>query len=190
MRILLGTALAAALLSGSASAASVTVSKFYDLQLSALESEMVPLAEAMPADRYGFAPKDGAFQGVRTFADQVKHLAAVMYMVSAATIGEALPVDTGGESGPAAVKSKEQIVQFLKAAFAYAHKAMAALNEKNQLELAKSPFGGPDMPRGAIASVAVWHSFDHYGQMVVYARMNGVIPPASRPTPPPAPAKK
>jgi hypothetical protein len=187
MRHLLGTALATVLLSGAASAADVKVSTLYDMQLSAIEGDIVPLVEAMPADRFGFAPKDGAFQGVRTFAEQAKHAAALIYMVAAAAKGEAPPVDTGGEIGPATVKSKEQIVRFLKDSFAYAHKAMAALNDKNQLEMVKSPFGGPDQPRGAMASVAVWHTFDHYGQMVVYARMNGVIPPASRP---PAPAKK
>jgi hypothetical protein len=57
---------------------------------------------------------------------------------------------------------------------------MGTLTEENQFDLVKSPFGGPDDARVGIASTPVWHSFDHYGQMVVYARMNGVIPPASR----------
>jgi hypothetical protein len=44
----------------------------------------------------------------------------------------------------------------------------------------KSPFGEGNATRASLATIFAWHSFDHYGQAVVYARMNGVIPPASR----------
>lgn len=179
----------AVVLAASVHAADATASKLMDEQLSMVESEVVPLVEAMPADKMAFAPTSGEFKGVRTFAAQAKHVAAVIYMVSAAAKGEKVPVDTGGESGPDSVKTKEQVVKFLKDAFAYAHTATKALTEKNHMELVKSPFGGPDQARLGLISVAVWHTFDHYGQMVVYARMNGIIPPASRPAPPPA-AKK
>jgi hypothetical protein len=77
-------------------------------------------------------------------------------------------------------KTKEDIVKFLKDAFAYAHKGMQMLTAENQLEMVPSPFGSGSAARGGIASAAAWHSFDHYGQMVVYARMNGIVPPASR----------
>ena len=157
-----------------------TIARLYDSQITGAERDIVPLAEAMPASQYDFAPTAGEFKGVRTFAQQVKHLAAVVYLVSAAARKEAPPVDTGGENGPDAAKTKEQIVAFLKASFAYAHKAALALDERNQLEMVKSPFGQGEMARGAALAVAAWHSFDHYGQMVVYARMNGIVPPASR----------
>ena len=68
----------------------------------------------------------------------------------------------------------------MQGAFTYAHTAMGTLTEKNELDMVKPPFGGPDMARAGVAAIAVWHSFDHYGQMVVYLRMNGVVPPASR----------
>ena len=72
-------------------------------------------------------------------------------------------------------------VKYLTDAFAYSHKAMNALTDKNQLDMVKAPFpGAPDMARAGIANIAISHTFDHYGQMVVYARMNNVIPPASR----------
>ncbi len=156
------------------------IARLYDSQITGAEREIVPLAEAMPAGKYGFAPTSGEFKGVRTFAQQVKHLAAVVYLVAAAAQKEAPPVDTGGENGPDSAKTKEQIVAFLKASFAYAHKAAQSLDERNQLEMVKSPFGQGEMARGAALAIASWHSFDHYGQMVVYARMNGIIPPASR----------
>jgi uncharacterized damage-inducible protein DinB len=157
-----------------------TVAQVYDSQVTTVERDVVPLAEAMPADKYNFAPTSGEFKGVRTFAQQVKHLAAVIYMVAAAAQKEKPPVDIGSESGPDSVASKEQIVAFLKGAFTYAHKAALALNEKNQLELVKSPFGDNQVTRASVVAIVGWHSMDHYGQMVVYARMNGIVPPASR----------
>jgi hypothetical protein len=135
----------------------------------------------MPADKYNFAPTHGEFKGVCTFGDQVTHVAAVIYAVSAAASGEKNPTDMGtNENGPAAVKGKDAAVKYLKDAFAYAHKAVGSLTEKNLTEMVKSPFGPGQAPRVRMASIAVSHSFDHYGQMVVYARMNGIIPPASR----------
>ncbi len=171
-------------------AADVTVAKMYDSQLGMAESEIVSLAKAVPETAYAFAPTQGAFEKVRTFGAQAKHIATVMYMVSAAAKQEKPPVDLGaGEDGPATVKSKAEIVKYLQDAFAYAHKTMGTLTTANELDMLKPPFPGmPEMPRGALANLAIWHSFDHYGQMVVYARMNNVIPPASMPAP--APAKK
>src|SRR6476620_9452505 len=97
-----------------------TVAKIYDSQLEGIEKEMISLAEAMPAEKYDFAPTQGAFKDVRTFAQQAKHTAAVLYMVSAAALQQKPPVDLGqGENGPDQVKTKAQVVKFLKDAFAY-----------------------------------------------------------------------
>ena len=161
-------------------AAPKTAALELDAGVSSVESEFVPAAEAMPEDKYSFAPSTGEFKGVRTFAAQVKHVAAVNYMVAAAILGEKPPVDTGGENGPDSAKSKAAIVQFLKDSFAYAHKAVASINEKNLLEPIKGPFGDEPATRLGLATVFSWHSFDHYGQMAEYLRMNGIVPPASR----------
>lgn len=169
------------LLSAAAFAAGApTVANLYDGQLSGVEREVVPLVEAMPADKMNFAPSAGEFKGVRTFAQQAKHVAAVIYMVAAAAQQEKPPMELGGENGPDAVQTRDQVVKFLKDSFAYAHKAMLSLTEKNQLDMVKSPFGGGEMARAHLAIIAISHTFDHYGQMVVYARMNGIVPPASR----------
>ncbi len=158
-----------------------TVAKLFDGQLTMIQNELVPLVEAMPADKFGFAPTQGEFKNARTFAQQASHSAAVIYAVSAAVLGEKNPADMGEhENGPASIKTKDDVVKFVKAAFAYGHKAMQTLTAENLTGMVKSPFGPGEMPRGSAASVAVWHSFDHYGQMAVYARMNGIIPPASR----------
>ncbi len=163
-----------------APAADMTVGRMYDSQLKSIESEVVPLIKAMPADKFGFAPSDGEFHGVRTFAQQAKHLAAVMYIVSSAALQEKPPIQLGGENGPDSVQSKDQIVEFVQGAFDYAHKAMQGLTAQNGIQMVKSPFGGPDMARAGVANIALWHTMDHYGQMVVYLRMNRVVPPASR----------
>jgi len=170
----------AALAQGTTSATRMTVARLYDGQLRSIESEVVPLIQAMPAGKFDFAPTNGEFKGVRTFAQQAKHLAAVIFIAAAAANQEKPPVDTGGEAGPDSAATKEQIVQFVKDAFSYAHSVMATLTSENELDMVPSPFGSGTIARGAIAAATVWHSFDHYGQMVVYLRMNGIVPPASR----------
>jgi hypothetical protein len=156
------------------------VAKTMEAELKILEHDLVPLAEAMPAAQYDFAPTNGEFKGVRTFGQQVKHIAGSIYGASAGVLGEKPPVELGeGESGPANVKTKEEIVKYLKGSLAYAHRAMATLTEANSGEEVAA-WGGKQS-RLFMADVVLWHSFDHYGQMVVYARMNGIVPPASRP---------
>ena len=118
---------------------------------------------------------------MRTFGGQLKHIAAVNYIVAAAMLGEKVPAEAGtDESGPAGVKSKEDVVKYLKASFAYTHKAMQSVTEANLNGTVQNAFGKGTMTRLYGSAVPVWHTFDHYGQCVVYARMNGVVPPASR----------
>jgi uncharacterized damage-inducible protein DinB len=168
------------LVTATAFAADSPLGQAFDKNLSGVEKEFVSLAEAMPAKAYNFAPTAGEFKGVRTFAQQVKHVAAVNYMIGSAILGEKPPIDTGGETGPGAFAAKEQIVPFLKDSFAYLHKAMLTLTAQNLTQMVQSPFGKDQTPRSSLALEAAAHCFDHYGQMVVYARMNGTVPPASR----------
>lgn len=157
-----------------------TLAQVLDRGVSGVEGEFVPAAEAMPEDKYSFAPTGGEFKGVRNFGMQVKHVATVNYMVAAAILGEKPPVELGGENGPDAIKTKAEIMKFLKDSFAYAHKAVSSINEGNLLTPIKSPFGEGMTTRLGMATVIVAHCFDHYGQMVEYLRMNSIIPPASR----------
>ena len=157
-----------------------TVTSVLDSGVKTIEGELVPAGEAMPEDKFGFAPTSGEFKGVRTFGQQAKHVAAVNYIVAAAILGEKPPVDTGGENGPENAKSKADIVKFLKDSYAYAHKAVATVNDGNAVAPIKNPFGEGTATRLGMATAFAWHGFDHYGQMVEYLRMNNVIPPASR----------
>lgn len=157
-----------------------TIASVLDGSVKTIEGELVPAVEAMPEDKLGYAPTTGEFKGVRTFAQQAKHIAAVNYLVAAAILGEKPPVDTGGENGPDAIKSKADIVKFLKESFAYAHKAVATITADNTVAPIKNPFGEGTATRLGMATVFAWHGFDHYGQIVVYLRSNGIVPPASR----------
>ncbi|HUN60892.1 MAG TPA: DinB family protein [Candidatus Sulfotelmatobacter sp.] len=157
-----------------------SVAQTLNRSLSGVENEFVPAADAMPGDKYSFAPTGGEFKGVRNFSEQLKHVAAVNYLVAAAILQEKPPVELGGESGPASIKTKAEILQFLKDSFAYAHKAVATINETNLLTPIKSPFGEGTTTRLSMATLIFGHCFDHYGQIVVYLRMNGIVPPASR----------
>jgi uncharacterized damage-inducible protein DinB len=160
----------------------LTVAQILDRQLTTLEKEFVPAAEAMPDDKFNFAPTQGEFKGVRTFALQVKHVAHTNFLLFSGLLGEKLPpnVDPKDENGPDRLTSKADILKYLKDSFAMGHRAMSALSEANLTERVTGPDGKPGPTRLAAANLTVWHSFDHYGQMVEYLRMNGIVPPASR----------
>jgi hypothetical protein len=157
-----------------------TIAQELDKSVTVAEKEFVPAAEAMPEDKYSFAPTNGEFKSVRTFAQQVKHVAAVNYILGAAILGEKPPVELGGENGPDSIKTKVDIVKFLNESFAYFHKAVGGINETNLLNPVKNPFSEGMVTRLWLATLNVGHCFDHYGQMVEYLRMNGIVPPASR----------
>ena len=153
----------------------LTVSRSLDFWISNTETEVVAAAEVMPEDRYGFAPSAGEFTGVRTFADQVKHLAATNYRVAAVMLGHAPTPDQSSETGPEKMHSKTQIVDYLRGSFAAMHRAVAQVTWTNATEPTASSYNCLQL---AVDSVA--HSYDHYGQMVEYFRMNGIVPPASQ----------
>ncbi len=160
-----------------------TVSSVMDRRWSGTEKQFTDLADAMPEDKYGFAPTQGEFKGVRNFGSQVKHVAAGNYEYGAAILQEKPPVDTGGEDGPENIKTKADIMKYLRDSFAYMHRAMKSLDEKNLVESIKPPFGSAPTTRLAVATGGFTHVYDHYGQLVEYLRMNSIIPPASRPRP-------
>ena len=157
-----------------------TVTSVLNRQLSNLEREFVPAAEAMPEEKFSFAPTNGEFKGVRNFGQQIRHVATSNFQFAAAILGEAPRPEAKGEEGPESMTAKTDLIRYLKESFDYAHKAFATINEKNEVTAIKNPFGEGTTTRLGMATLTVWHGFDHYGQMVEYLRMNGIIPPASR----------
>jgi hypothetical protein len=158
-----------------------TIASTVDRQISTIEKQVVEAAEAMPEDKFNFSPESlniagGEYKGVRTFAVQVKHVAASNYFIWSPLTGDKLPEGLKDGNGPENLKTKANIITFLKDSFALGHKAAATLTTENMLQ---APEHGKS-PRLYLATFGVAHAYDHYGQMVEYLRMNGIVPPASR----------
>jgi uncharacterized damage-inducible protein DinB len=151
--------------------------------LKSVQAQIVSAADAMPAVKYGFTPTDGEFKGVRSFGQQVKHLAATNHILAAAALGEETPADAGDEMGPESVRTKAEILDYLNASFVHLGKAIDAIDENSTTVKSSpiSPMKGTETTRLGLTVEALIHAFNHYGQMVEYLRMNGVVPPASRP---------
>jgi uncharacterized damage-inducible protein DinB len=164
-------------------AAPTSPAQVYHNQLRNLEREMVDAVEAMPADKFDFKPdtKMGEFAESRTFKQQIGHVAANNFRFASWLTGEKVNLsEEDTEKGPASLTDKATTVKYLKDSFAAAHKALDTITKDNILETVAT--GGPNrIPRMSIANFFLWHGFDHYGQMAIYLRMNGIVPPASRP---------
>ena len=158
-----------------------TIASVVDSEISGIEKEIVAAAEAMPEDKFNFSPErlkipGSEYKGVRTFAGQVKHVAVANHFLWAPLTGDTVPDGWEKDNAPENLKSKAEIVQFLKESFALGHKAAATLTAENILQ---SP-GHSKSTRLFLATFGVAHAYDHYGQLVEYLRMNGIVPPASR----------
>lgn len=152
--------------------------------LNYIEKHIVEVAEAMPENRYDFTPDSllipgSAFKGVRSFAGQIKHLATDNILIWSAITGDEIPAGIEDVNGPANLKTKAAILAYLKQSFAIGHKAIATLTTNNAMDM--MPFRGDKLPRVDLAFYALTHANEHYGQLAIYLRMNGIIPPASRP---------
>ena len=159
-----------------------TIGETLDSWIAHTETLVVDAADAMPADKYSFAPPAtfGEFAGVRTFAQQVKHLSANNYRMAALILLQKPTAEMEDETGPESVKTKAEIIDYLKGSFAALHKAVAAINVQNAVQPIPSPSKW-QKTRLSFAEDVVAHDMDHFGQMVEYLRMNGIIPPESRP---------
>ena len=156
------------------SAGAKAPSEVYGQLLKQLSGEVVSAAEAMPAEKYDFAPTAGKFDGVRTFGAQVQHLAEANYFFFSGFGLSGAPDDAKLK----ALKSKDELVQALKDSFAFAQKGIDTMTPQNAFITVGS--GKMQLTRAGWATVCLAHSMDHYGQMVEYLRMNGIVPPASQ----------
>jgi hypothetical protein len=149
--------------------------------LSLMEMQVVGAAKAMPADKYSFAPAQAIFapsqktefDTVRTFVGQVTHLAQANYFF----FGWSGIKPDRDVKAIGSITTKDEAVAALQASFVYAHKAIATITTENAF-VAIKPIDGYST-RVTIAAFAAAHGNDHYGQMVEYLRMNGIVPPAS-----------
>jgi hypothetical protein len=151
-----------------------------DDRVSVVERQVVPAAEAMPDSLYEYAPTGGAFAGVRTFGEQVKHLAASNWQIGSRILREAPPAGTHDEMAPATIKTKAQIVAYVRGSFACLHRAIATIDERNLMQPIDGLSGTWERTRLGLIVDAIAHSSDHYCQIVEYLRANSIVPPASR----------
>lgn len=155
------------------------------------EYELRSAAEAMPAEKYSWRPTAGDYGGVypgygpkelRTFGEQVKHVACANFGFSAELDGKTPPAgcDTGG---PSPANTRDELVVYLRDSFKALKKSLGAITKENMFQPIEGPYAGPNTRLG-IADTSIWHAADHYGQLVLYMRLNGIVPPASRTNPP------
>jgi DinB superfamily len=151
--------------------------QIFDKQLDASEHEVMAVVESMPATKFGFVPREGAFASVRPFGVQARHIAFCLNEVATALLGEPMIPHTDQE-GPRNLTSKEDIVRYLKDAFAHAHRAIGTLTNENLLEQIRDPYVEKlRTTRLDAATIFLSHTWDHYGQIVEYLRMNNLAPP-------------
>ncbi|HTP14151.1 MAG TPA: DinB family protein [Bacteroidota bacterium] len=167
-----------------AQAMSHSLAEACERQLGMYEQSIVHVAELMPENRYSFSPEslhlvESDFKGVRTFAAQVKHLASDNYDMWAVLTGETVPPGGVGVEGPPAIKTKAEILTYLKNSFAMGHRAIATLTAENAMDLVT--FRNSKLHRLDLAFWGLTHANDHYGQMVVYLRACGITPSATVP---------
>jgi uncharacterized damage-inducible protein DinB len=169
---------------GASASTPPTIASAIDREISLVEKEVVEVAEAMPEDKFDFSPEKlnlpgSNYKGVRTFGEQLKHIAASNYLIWSPITGEKPPDTVNDGKGPDNMKAKAEIIKYLKDSFAFGHKSVATLNSANLVQPITSGSGRPTT-RLFLATFAAAHCFDHYGQMIEYLRMNGIVPPASR----------
>jgi uncharacterized damage-inducible protein DinB len=142
------------------------------------EHQFYSVAEAMPESKYGFTPTAGDFKDVRSFAEQVKHVACANFAFFNEIEGKT-PPEHCEKGGPVPAKTKAELLKYLKDSFDYGDKVLATISDKSALDRVEGPYAGPNTKLG-IAVAAVWHISDHYGQIVEYLRMNGTVPPTTQ----------
>ena len=155
-----------------------TIASAIDREISIVEKEVLEAAEAMPENKFDFSPEKlnvpgSDYKGVRTFGEQLKHIAASNYLIWSPITGEKPPDNVNDGKGPDNMKAKADIIKYLKDSFAFGHKSVATLNSSNLVEPITSS-SGRQTTRLFQATFAAAHCFDHYGQMIEYLRMNGM----------------
>jgi uncharacterized damage-inducible protein DinB len=132
-------------------------------------------AELMPEEHYTFKPT----ADVRSFGEILSHVAGASYLFCAAAKGEKSPFQE--DSFEKTAKTKAQIVKATADAIAYCDGAFAALTDANAGALVQAPFGTNQVPRANPLIGQIGHDNEHYGNLVTYFRLKGLVPPSSRP---------
>jgi uncharacterized damage-inducible protein DinB len=131
---------------------------------------LLGIVEAMPEDKYDFRPTPA----VRPFREIAVHLIGENYLFFSRVSGENL----GSNDRFNSLKSRDEIVKALRESYDYGAKVWAGLTEEKALEMIEGR-GGQKVQRWSAILGAIQDNMNHYGNLVVYARLNGVVPPRS-----------
>jgi uncharacterized damage-inducible protein DinB len=142
------------------------------------EKGFLSVAEAMPESKYSYVPTGGNFEGVRSFGEQVKHVACAQFAFFNEIEGKT-PPEHCEKGGPSKARTKAELLKYLRDSFDYGDRVLATITAQNALDRIEGPYAAPNTRLG-IAVFAVWHLTDHYGQLVVYLRLNGIVPPITQ----------
>jgi uncharacterized damage-inducible protein DinB len=142
------------------------------------EKGFLSVAEAMPESKYSYIPTSGNFDGVRSFGEQVKHVACAQYAFFNEIEGKT-PPEHCEKGGPSKAATKAELVKYLHDSFDYGDHVLATFTPQNLLDRVEGRYAGPNTRLG-MAMAAIWHITDHYGQLVVYLRLNGIVPPITQ----------
>jgi len=158
----------------------VSITSAIERQFTKIESDILSSAAAMPENKYDFSPeslniKNSNLKGVRTFAGQIMHLATDNILIWSAITGDAIRPDIEDVNGPKSIKTKKDVIDYLKSSFAIGRKAISNLTTQNAMDLIE--FRGRNLSKLDLAFYALTHANEHYGQMAVYLRLCGIVPP-------------
>ena len=142
--------------------------------LNFVEGQLLSIAEAMPDAKYSFIPTAGKFDDARSFGEQIKHVACAQFAFFNEIEGKTPPAGCE-KGGPSKATTKAELIHYMRDSFDYGNRVIETVNQ-NPLARVEGPYAGPSTRLG-IAVAAVWHITDHYGQLVEYLRMNGIVPP-------------
>ena len=142
------------------------------------EKGFLSVAEAMPETKYSYIPTGGNFEGVRSFGEQVKHVACAQFAFFNEIEGKT-PPEHCEKGGPSKAATKAELIKYLRDSFDYGDRVLATITPQNALDRIEGPYAGPNTKLG-MAIAAVWHITDHYGQLVVSLRLNGIVPPVTQ----------
>jgi uncharacterized damage-inducible protein DinB len=174
MRTTLTFVLAALLAAPAAAQTANPASDGIRAQWNSVKRNIQQSAELMPDATFDYRPVDG----VRTFGEILAHVAGASYAICAAAKGEKAPYAEDHFEKNA--KGRAAIVKATSEAIAYCDGAFTALTDAAAGQMVANPFGSDQLPRSAVLVLQIGHDNEHYGNLVTYFRMNGIVPPSSR----------
>jgi uncharacterized damage-inducible protein DinB len=140
-----------------------------------IRRKLLAMAEDFPEDKYDFKPTPAQ----RSFAEQLLHASGANYFFTNLTLGQKPPAEEDPKRDQ--YKTKADVVAFVKKSFADGAAAIKAKGDKGMADLVIDPDSNQQVRVSDMAYGFIEHSGEHYGQLAVYYRVAGLVPPESRP---------